>query len=348
MPKLDGYEVAEFIKNDPTLKHIPVVLLTGAFEPVDDERARSVRCDGVLAKPFEPQLLIGRVKELLSGVTPSPAAPPAAEQPGPDDAPLFVVESAGPGEAGTAEGRLPAQPPVAAAGFEASAVDEDATVRFARPPALPEEDLRLDMESLEFPPEPPPAADASLDDYFDRLDAAFAHLTGGQSGRDAAAVPRPQAAEPWGAGVKVTSDWPPVHQASRPTDDRASAVPDPDRVRVDVSGPGPESGASSSPGDDLEVAAQAMSVAVPDAFSALLEAEREQGADVVHRGESRSVPAIVFQGPVVTKAFVDEVVRLVSERLGEAAIRGEVARIVSATAERLIREEIDRLKASLR
>ena len=37
------------------LAHIPVLLLTGAFEPVDEARARAVGCDGVLVKPFEPQ-----------------------------------------------------------------------------------------------------------------------------------------------------------------------------------------------------------------------------------------------------------------------------------------------------
>jgi CheY-like chemotaxis protein len=66
MPGRDGYEVAQHIKNTPRLAHIPVVLLTGAFEPIDQARAAAVGCDGVLAKPFEPQLVIGRVKELLS------------------------------------------------------------------------------------------------------------------------------------------------------------------------------------------------------------------------------------------------------------------------------------------
>ena len=76
MPERDGYEVASFIKNDPQLAHIPVILLTGAFEPLDEERARSVGCDGVLVKPFEPQMVINRVKELLTSRR--PAAPPVA------------------------------------------------------------------------------------------------------------------------------------------------------------------------------------------------------------------------------------------------------------------------------
>ena len=64
MPGASGYEVARHIKSTPHLAHIPVVLLTGAFEPVDQARAAAAGCDGVLAKPFEPQLVIGRVAEV--------------------------------------------------------------------------------------------------------------------------------------------------------------------------------------------------------------------------------------------------------------------------------------------
>ena len=39
MPKRSGYEVAAFVKDHPELTHIPVLLLAGAFEPVDDAKA---------------------------------------------------------------------------------------------------------------------------------------------------------------------------------------------------------------------------------------------------------------------------------------------------------------------
>ena len=73
-------------QEDPALSHIPVLLLTGAFEPFDQERAARVGCDGFLAKPFEPQTLIAKVKDLLARgeargsarSAPPPAAPPAA------------------------------------------------------------------------------------------------------------------------------------------------------------------------------------------------------------------------------------------------------------------------------
>ena len=78
MPKKGGYEVAAFIKGDATLAHIPVVLLTGAFEPVDGNRAREIGCDAVLVKPFDPQRVISRVQELLGGRR-APAGLPASE-----------------------------------------------------------------------------------------------------------------------------------------------------------------------------------------------------------------------------------------------------------------------------
>jgi CheY-like chemotaxis protein len=66
MPEKDGYEVCDFIKKNAALAHVPVLLLTGAFEPFDQEKAARVGSDGFLAKPFEPQTLIAKVKDLLS------------------------------------------------------------------------------------------------------------------------------------------------------------------------------------------------------------------------------------------------------------------------------------------
>jgi CheY-like chemotaxis protein len=86
MPGKSGYDVAQHVKRTPRLAHIPVVLLTGAFEPIDRTRAALVGCDGVLAKPFEPQLVIARVKELLEQ-RPAQAVPsaPAARRTDLDD-----------------------------------------------------------------------------------------------------------------------------------------------------------------------------------------------------------------------------------------------------------------------
>lgn len=66
VPELDGYAVASHVKKTPRLQKVPVLLLAGAFEPVDEKRAAAIGCEGVLVKPFEPQQLVSRVKELLA------------------------------------------------------------------------------------------------------------------------------------------------------------------------------------------------------------------------------------------------------------------------------------------
>jgi CheY-like chemotaxis protein len=63
---MDGYSLAEYVKSSPRLSQVPVLLLAGAFEPIDRGRVQQVGCDGVLIKPFEPQQLVSTVKELLA------------------------------------------------------------------------------------------------------------------------------------------------------------------------------------------------------------------------------------------------------------------------------------------
>ncbi|MGH9706211.1 MAG: response regulator [Candidatus Acidiferrales bacterium] len=54
MPVRNGYEVCEFIKKDTRMSHVPVILMVGAFDPLDEKEARRVGADGVLKKPFVP------------------------------------------------------------------------------------------------------------------------------------------------------------------------------------------------------------------------------------------------------------------------------------------------------
>jgi CheY-like chemotaxis protein len=219
MPGRNGYEVAQYIRSTPRLAHTRVLLLAGAFEPVDRDRAAAVGCDGVLVKPFEPQQVIARVRELLSmprGTPPSGISPP-----------------------GTTE---------------------------VSPPA----------PGVLVPDAPVPAAAApSVDEYFERLDQA---LGGGRS----------QAPEGTGRAAPST----------------ATSLPP-----------------------------------LAEAFAALLAAEQTDTAAGVAGWPGR--PA------VPSEALVEEVVRRVLERLSNTAVRAAVADLVSATAERLVRDEIDRIRASI-
>src|SRR5207302_10457696 len=86
MPEKNGYEVCEFVKSHPEYRTIPVILLTGTFEPFDPDRADKAGCDAVVTKPFESQSLIHKVEALLEhATTPAPTdrspAPPFETQP---------------------------------------------------------------------------------------------------------------------------------------------------------------------------------------------------------------------------------------------------------------------------
>ena len=90
MPAANGYEVCEYVKTNEKLKHIPVMLLVGSFEPFDETEARRVGADDILTKPFSSiRRLIDRVgalvssppveKEAATAELPKPEGEPAEE-----------------------------------------------------------------------------------------------------------------------------------------------------------------------------------------------------------------------------------------------------------------------------
>ncbi|HEY7444569.1 MAG TPA: response regulator [Vicinamibacterales bacterium] len=392
MPKRDGYDVAAYVKSRPTLAHIPVVLLTGAFEPVDQARATAVGCDGVLAKPFEPHMVISRVKQLLKGTGGSSSPRPAA-QPAP----------------------LPAQPavPTPAAAEVKTPEVQPRTTHDADPVSL------LTSEALAGKGKSPDAQ-VSLDDYFDQLDAAFSNLDASQ--RAGASGDRPAVAPQ--ASPEDDLDWAPKRPTMSPELERPSGLartpgagpnefewiaeqaakvsgaanldftgltePEPRPVeRVEtppvvqappvvhaapvahapappaqpvvpliqtppvvepIQGPSVAAPVQSPPKRQVsfdepphsaaEPPRPIVSVPMADAFVALLAAEQ---------GETLAIPGVFAPppsaGPV---AITDELVERVSERvlhrLNDAAVRDTVRDTVSRVAERLVREEIERIK----
>jgi CheY-like chemotaxis protein len=285
MPKRSGYDVAAFVKGRPDLAHIPVLLLAGAFEPVDDARAQQVKCDGVLVKPFEPQQVVSRVRELVEGVR----------------------ERAIPGFA-------PELPETVA------------------PPPMP----RAERMSVVEPPAR--KAEPKLDDYFQGLDAALAVL-------DAKAESRPSAPPPDHVEDFRASEVPtlekllgstPLRDTTGPALDAPYAPPIAASMMDAISGHArsAEPAPAAPPGDGGNV--------ILDAFHALLAMEQ---------GEAR--PTVRAHGPapggapaVITDELVEEVTRRVLERLAPNAARDLVKQVVAEIAERLIREEIARIKAA--
>ena len=82
MPARNGYEVCEYVKTNEKLKHIPVMLLVGSFEPFDEAEARRVGADDILTKPFQSiRRLIDRVGALVSSPPVVEKESPTAELP---------------------------------------------------------------------------------------------------------------------------------------------------------------------------------------------------------------------------------------------------------------------------
>jgi CheY-like chemotaxis protein len=393
MPKRSGYEVSAFVKNNPAFAHIPVLLLAGAFEPVDDAKAKEARCDGVLVKPFEPQHVIARVLELIGGAKGSPTQSAVQDIPRPAArlAPPRPVE-------------LPRR--------------EDR-------PKVPDDFMDISEADLEPRAEESQAAapdivlDDSLDDYFDKLDEAFSTI-GGSSPSGAGASPRSEArasrpdrpvlerdlesfdepslvddlasqyvevplapaADPFAGLVQVEPEeaaavptlddllarMPPPPVAPPPMTFEAAPAPmifdpppapvihvpppitvappsiEPPAVAPTLTPAAPQPmrpPAPASPAPAPSESSSSRSI-IADAFSALLAVEQgEPGATPVRLGGNGSAP-------VVTDAMVDDVARRVIEKLalGSSDQMSTIVRqIVSDVAERLVREEIERIRS---
>src|SRR5260370_11326436 len=99
MPLMNGYEVCKYIKENEKLKHIPVMLLVGSFEPFDEAEARRVGADDTLTKPFQSiRRLIDKVGALVAS-RPAEQVPtrpadelPTAELPKTEETPVEEVK----------------------------------------------------------------------------------------------------------------------------------------------------------------------------------------------------------------------------------------------------------------
>ena len=63
---LDGYQVCQKVKTEPSLRHIPVILLTARGQRSDFEMGREAGADAYLTKPFSPLELIDTVDSHLA------------------------------------------------------------------------------------------------------------------------------------------------------------------------------------------------------------------------------------------------------------------------------------------
>ena len=307
MTKHSGYEVAAFVKSRPDLAHIPVILLAGAFEPVDEGRAAQSGCSGVLVKPFEPAHVIARVRNLVGGVRSTPAHQGIAG-----------VQRPAARVAGPRHGELPARPDVGT--IDIGDVESGAAaVRTGS--AGP---WRVEG------PEGPADAGVSLDDYFDRLDETFAALDGGASNEapDSRHARLPPALQE-GPVMERELDWiDPQFRTSAPAPSREAGASEddgpPTPTLADLLGE-----TSAFPSLPIDLPLQDGPVVPPAAPPAA----------------APEVPGVIAGR--IEDALVERVTARVLEQLSPGAglaMPPIVARVVAEVAERLVREEIEGIR----
>lgn len=204
MPGMTGYEVCEAVRATPALAAKPILLLTGSFEPFDEDKAKSCGADDFLAKPFESQQIVTKVKALFeqgaSRVSAAALAQPVQTTPAFEAPPLAAAaaptESAKPGDIWGAFTQ--AEEPAAAPAFEPSPAPA-----FEAPPAAA------------FVPPAASAAFATVEEQGDVF--ATTHEE-----------PEFEAIQPPAAPTNTGSQWIPVEEQTFEFHSEASAFSEPE------------------------------------------------------------------------------------------------------------------------
>lgn len=65
LPGMSGYEVARRLRADERLRGVPIIALTSYALSGDEDKALEAGCDGYIAKPYRPQVLLARLRDHL-------------------------------------------------------------------------------------------------------------------------------------------------------------------------------------------------------------------------------------------------------------------------------------------
>lgn len=66
MPNLDGYEVCQRIRSDPSMKDIVIIMLTAKGREVEREKGLALGADFYITKPFSTREVVQKVREILA------------------------------------------------------------------------------------------------------------------------------------------------------------------------------------------------------------------------------------------------------------------------------------------
>lgn len=391
LAQVSGYDLAHFVRSKAELHEVPVLLLSGAFETVDEAKLKASGANGVIEKPVEPIAVIARVKELLGLKS---AAKPATVG-------RLVTSADGPSDK---------KPPVVTT---PRAVTSTKGTPSTWEQLRERSGLNADTPSVEDP-------STRSDTYQNSLDVAFDSLDQQLSGRAPKGTHNPSgplghaggAADPRSPGRKperntlgnpvfeVDADWfggTPELQMPAPVAGSAPApifevddewfadgnkaraakleeqqqlaaemgIHDVDLPRVAVPLEAAVPIVETPPVDVMTapapIPARADRRGIADDFAALLAYEQGEPHEIPPAEVPAAAAPIDAPAPVITDAMLDQIAARVADRLsadvfGEQlrnavndavrdTVRDTVRSIVSETSERLVRDEIDRIKS---
>jgi len=348
MPGKNGYELCAAIKQSPALRHVPVLLLAGSFEPFDEGKARAAGADAWIEKPFESQTLINKVAELLSAApaadaTAAPLAP--AAEPEAAAAPVdpfadFIFE----------------EPATAAMGPE-EFIFEEAAIAATGPDEFVFEELAAAEASFEFSDEPFPAEVARPAAYEAApADApAFSGLAAGEEilplgdddilgAEDLEPLAEMSTLTPWSRDEALAEEpfpafteleLPPVAPAEQPF---TVAIPVADRVTEPVVEPAVASVAEVALASGSEPHLEAVTVPVAEPL-----------AEPAAEPATEPATVAVVQGATMLTAaelelIVERAVARALEKLAGTVLERVAWEVVPDLAEALIKEEIRQIK----
>lgn len=67
LPEVSGLQVTQWIKDDPTLRHIPVIAITAFAMKGDEEKIRQGGCEAYLSKPISVVKFLETVRNFIGG-----------------------------------------------------------------------------------------------------------------------------------------------------------------------------------------------------------------------------------------------------------------------------------------
>lgn len=65
LPKIDGYKVCRMLKFDDKYKQIPIIMLTARGQESDQKTGYETGADAYMTKPFQHEVVLAKIKELL-------------------------------------------------------------------------------------------------------------------------------------------------------------------------------------------------------------------------------------------------------------------------------------------